>query len=370
MRVLFISHVLDGSGAPRSLLTIIKNLPKEEGVEYFLLALRRDNLEKEFKKILDNKVIIINRKPPKSKILKLIERFVSIPIIAFNILKINPDIIFINSAANSRAIFLSKVFGFKTIVFVHEFDKEFVSLSKIRRKFINLADKVICLSSLHKKWILEEIGFKKEIHIIPNGIDLKEVENLSIDEPDEEFKKFAKDFSFLVANVGFINKRKGWDYFLNIIKGMKDEGKIGFVIIGDFLITNEKEEFLYTLKKEGLERRVYITGLTDNVFKYLKYCHLTAITSRSEVFPMVALESMALGVPVVFFDVGAIKTIFPENYSYKIKPFNIGDYINAILDIKNMSLEEKESIIKTLNERVRQFDAKNVAGQIYEQLKS
>jgi len=370
MKVLFISHVLDGSGAPRSLLTIIKNLPKKSGVDYFLLALRRENLEKEFKEILGNKVIIVNRKPPHNKFLKLVERFVTIPKIVYYILKINPDVIFVNSAANSRAIFISKVFGYKTIVFVHEFDEQFAFLHRIRRKFIRLADKIICLSDIHKKWIIEEVGFKKEIVVLPNGIDLQEVEKFSIEEVDEEFKKFIKNFNFLVANIGFLTKRKGWDCFLSIIKNLKYESSIGFVIIGDFLDMDEKKEFLEELKKERLEKRVYITGLTDNVFKYLKYCHLTALTSRSEVFPMVALESMALGIPIIFFDVGAIKIIPPENYPYKVKPFNIDTYVDLIIKIKNLDLQEIKSIVRTIQERAKYFDANNIANQIYKQLLS
>ena len=368
MKILFISHVLDGSGAPRSLLSLIKDFPRKE-LDLYLLALRRNDLEKEFKEILNKDPIIITRNPPSNKFLKLIERVLTIPRLIYYLWRINPDLVFINSAANSRAILFSKLLGYKIYLFVREFDKEFAFLPKIRRKFINFADKVFCLSNTHENWLREKVNYRKKIIILPNGINLDEVRTLSLEEPEGKFRKFVKKFNFVIANVGYLSIRKGWDYLLMVIEQLKDEKDIGFVIIGDFLEKKDKERFLHRLRELKLENRVYITGITENVFKYLKYCHLTAITSRSEVFPRVALESMSLGIPVVFFDVGAIKTIVYENYKYKVKPFNIDEFTSHILEIKMLNYTNKTAGLKSmLIERAKKFDIKNISAKFYNEI--
>lgn len=369
-RILFITHVLDGSGAPRSLLNLLKHMPKDENLEKKLIGLRWNLLEKEFKNILgEDNVFIINPKPPKNKFLKLIERVLSIPKIAYLIYKINPDIVFINSAANSRTIFLSKFLGYKVYLFVHEFDEEFAFMGKIRRKFINLADKVLCLSNKHKYWLSNNVKYKRDIIVLPNGINLKEIEDFLIENPERNFFKFKSKFKFLISSVGFLSYRKGWDYLLEIIKNLKSEEEIGFVIIGDFVNNSEKEKFLKEVKINNLAEKIYITGLTSNVFKYLKYSDLNIITSRSEVFPLVVLECMSLGVPIVFFDVGSIRDIVPEDYSFKVNPYDIKTFIKYIKEIKNMDIDRKKELSNTLRKKVEEFDIHKISHKLYQILK-
>ncbi len=363
-RILFISHVLDGSGAPRSLLNLLKYMPKDN-IEVDLLALRRENLKQEFEKVLNKKVFVITKKPPDNKVLKIIERIWSIPKIIYYIIKINPDVVIINSAANSRAILISRILRYETYVFAREFDEEFAFLPKIRRKFINMADKVFCLSDNHKNWLRTEVGYKKEIVILPNGINLDEVKILSLEEPEKNYKEFTRRFDFVIASIGYLTLRKGWDYLLEIIKKLKEEKDIGFVIIGDFLNRKERTKFLKVLKELKLEDRIYITGLTKNIFKYLKYCHLTAVTSKSEVFPRVVLESMSMGIPFIFFDVGAIKTIPPDNYSYKVEPFDIDTYVKLIKTVKKLDKKEIVELSKALKERAKKFDIKQISSEFY-----
>ena len=369
-KILFISHVLDRSGAPRSLWFLLKHMSKRKDIDIYLLGLRRDDLETEFSKILTNPPIVITKNPPKNKYLKLVERIITIPKIFSYIWKINPDLVFINSAANSRAILISKVLGYKTYVFVREFEEGFVSLSNLRKRFINLADKVFVTNEIQEIWLRKKLKYKGKIIVIPNGIDFEELRDLITEEPEDRFLKFTSNYNFIIANIGYMSFRKGWDYFSEIIKRLKEYKDIGFVIIGDFINENEKKKFISRLEKEGLLERVFITGLTNNIYKYMKYVDVIAITSRSETFSRVALESMAIGRPVVFFDVGGIKLLFPENYKYKVRPFDIRRYVSCLLEIYYMDRTSLENLKNKLREKTNEFDIKILSNKFYKALVS
>lgn len=358
-KILFISHVLDNSGAPRSLLQLLKCLTSEN-IEKVVLALRRDDLRDKYREFSD-KVVVINPTPPTNILLKLIERILTIPFLIFFILRENPSLIFINSAANSRAILFSKLLGYKTWVFVREFDEEFVMLAGIRKKFIKLADRVFVTNKLHEKWIRDSVGYSGEIFIIPNGIDFSELDNLKSQQPPADFMNFISKYDFIVANIGYLQKRKGWDYFLEIIKNIgRRFDNIGFIIIGDFIYKEEKRAFITELKRFNLVEKIYITGITSNPFKYLKYASVVAITSRSENFPRVVLESMALSIPVISFDVGAVKYMMPPDYPFIVNGYNISKFCQYIVNIYNMNPSDMEKLRLTLSEHSKMYSLFNI----------
>ena len=367
-KILFISHVLDSSGAPRSLLLLLKHIPRSEYIDIYLLGLRRDELRGEFEKVIGKPVIVITENPPRNKLLKLVERIITIPKIFYYLWKINPDLVFVNSAANSRAILISKLLGYKTYVFVREYEDMFVSLANFRKRFIRLADKVFVTNEAHEAWVKDRLKYKGRTAIIPNGIDLKEVNILLQDEPDEQFLEFVKKHNFIIANIGYMSLRKGWDYFLEVIKSLKEYKDIGFLIIGDFIHYEEKDHFIRNIREEKMSERLFITGLTSNIYRYLKYADAVSITSRSEAFPRVALESIAIGKPVVFFNVGGISSIFPESYKYKVKPFDIQEYVSCLLEIYHMEKTESDNLKSLLKERAKYFDIRTLSSKFYKEI--
>jgi glycosyltransferase involved in cell wall biosynthesis len=370
-KVLIISHSLNRSGAPLALLQLIKTKPRKP-LEIFLLGLRHDDLKIDFQKYV-NECYVIEPHPSKNILIDAFQRLKAIPKIIKHIIRIRPDIILINSAANSRAIIVSKIlqrrFNYKIIVYVHEFNYMFRALGSIRIKTVALADKIIVVNPQQLNWLKNEIGIKKDIKVVPNTIDKDDIyKNLIYSEPDEEFLKFRKKFRFLVANIGLMSLRKGYDIYANIIDKMYKHEDVGFVIVGDFIRFKDKEMFLKKIIEKNLLNRIYITGFTDNIFKYLKYVDVIAITSRSETFSRVALESMILGKPIVAFDIIGLRYVFPKNYLYLAKPFDVNDFIGKILEIKNLDVLKLEDLRKELILQADKFTTENISNSFWEEI--
>lgn len=364
-KVLFISHVLDGSGAPRSLLYLLRFFPEEARSHYlfYLLGLRRKELLPSFQELCEE-ARVITASSPQTLPGKALERLQSLPAIWRYLKQVVPDLVFINSAANSRALFLSRLAGYRTWVYVHEFDEGFVKLARLRRKAILLSERALVTNPLQITWLRKEVEFKGPVEILPNALP-----PLSPPPPpkDPAFLAFRKRYSFLLGMAGYISRLKGWDLFLEVIKGFLPYGEMGFVVVGDFVNPSEKMAFLKEVEALGLGERFYLTGLKEDALPYLGCLDCVAITSRSETFSRVALEAMACGVPVVSFRVGSIKAVFPQGYPYLVPPFEVEKFVRCVKEIKE--LKDRTPLEKMLKARARLFEAPRIAKRFARMLK-
>ena len=355
-KILFISHVLDYSGAPRSLYYLLKYFPQKNRYEFWVLGLRNSALLQSFKRVAD-KVEVITPYPSQALFRKALERISSLPKIYNFLKKARPQLVIINSAANSRAIILSRILGYRTWVYVHEFDAGFVLFPKLRRKAILLADKIIVTNRLQQKWIQEDIGYQGSVKIIPNMLPPLSKKNLSV---ERDFEIFTRKHTFLVATVGYFTRLKGWDLLLDIMELLKDKLDIGFVLVGDFPRKEERRKFKKELVKRDLSERVYITGLVSDIWPYIERVQCIAITSRSETFSRAAMEAMAYGIPVVAFNVGSLSEVFPTDYPYLIAPFNKDLFAKKLIEIKNLRPNQKKEIQQVFEQHIKKFSPEQI----------
>lgn len=369
-KILFISHALNSSGAPKALLELIKNKPDYLNCEVYLLGLRFNKLENEFKNYVDN-IYIITPHPSSNPLKDFMQRILAIPKIIVYLLHIKPDIIIINSAANSRALIVSKFFkkfvNYRIILYVHEYGETFKAFKFLRKKTICLADKLLVVNNNQREWIKKELKCNKNIFVVPNGINKEEVNLLTSENPEDSFLSFVKN-KFVISTVGILTKIKGYDLLLNIIKTLKNQENMVFVIIGDFFNTKDKQGFTSDLYRYELDRKVYITGITSNIFKYLKYSSCIAITSRSETFSRVALEGMLIGIPIVAFNIRGLRETLPSEYPYLVSPFDIQEFSIRILEIYNLSIEQKEHLKEILKGHSVKFDICKISKIFWEEI--
>jgi glycosyltransferase involved in cell wall biosynthesis len=95
----------------------------------------------------------------------------------------------------------------------------------------------------------------------------------------------VKDFSFLIRSY---NESQLWK-----------EG-VSLVVMGGGKDTDKLKSLIATL---SLGDHVNLLPFTSNPFPYIANAHLVALTSKWEGFPMVLVESLSLGIPVVSLDI-------------------------------------------------------------------
>lgn len=108
-----------------------------------------------------------------------------------------------------------------------------------------------------------------------------------------------------LLSVGRMTSPKQYPRFLDVLARLRDEGyAFSWHVLGEGAQRSEIEEKIRTLR---LEDRVFLHGLTDNPYKYMKNCDLFVLPSGWEGFPTVTVEAKVLGCPVLATDVSGIR---------------------------------------------------------------
>jgi glycosyltransferase involved in cell wall biosynthesis len=148
--------------------------------------------------------------------------------------------------------------------------------------------------------------------------------------------------------IGSFRPQKG---LLNLIQSFKKAHDIKpemcLTLIGD---GEEREMIFKEVNKLGLNSCVKFEGYQENTLPYLKRAKATLLTSFFEGFPNVLVESIAVGTPVISFDLpsGPKDIIEPGINGILVPHLNTKEFTKAILSISNNEIVfNKEDIIKT-----------------------
>ena len=132
------------------------------------------------------------------------------------------------------------------------------------------------------------------IKVVHNGIEVDEIQQLA-DAGGENVRYFCEDHLNVVF-VGRINHRKGLDIFLRALRQVK--GTLPHVkgwVVG----TGDVETYRQLANDLNVQEQVEFLGEKENPFPEMKQADIFVLPSRSEGFPNVLLEAMALGRPVL-----------------------------------------------------------------------
>lgn len=155
-------------------------------------------------------------------------------------------------------------------------------------------DQIIAISNSEKKNLLK-LGIRNDlIRTIYNGVD---IEHFS-------FQPLQAKEIFDVGILARLSKEKNHELFLKIANELKDMEHVKFHIAGD---GPEREFVEKMIEHFQLSNKVQILGNTSNPYDFICNMDLLLLTSLREVFPMVILEAMATGTPIISVNVGGIK---------------------------------------------------------------
>lgn len=166
---------------------------------------------------------------------------------------------------------------------------------------------------------------------------------------DSILKKSAEPFTFeglspAMLSVGRMTEQKKYLRFLDVLAQLRDEGfDFSWHVLGDGAQRQEIEEKIQQLR---LSDRVYLHGLMDNPYKFMKNCDLFVLPSGWEGFPTVTVEAKLLGCPVLATDVAGIREQLTHGKTGWIVENNsdaIYDGLRQLLADPNLRLSLKDN---------------------------
>ena len=198
-------------------------------------------------------------------------------------------------------------------------------------------DELIVPTKKAKELFKEKYKVKRDVHIIPTGIDTTRFYSENIDKKEvldlkKELKIKSKDF--IVLYVGRIAKEKNIDFLINNLnKLLKKVSKAKMVIVGD---GPDMERLIKLSIDKKLQNKIVFTGKVpwDDIPKYYALCDVFVTASTSETQGLTVIEAMGASKPVVAANDESFKEVISDGEDGYL--FNNEDeYIEKVFKLYN-----------------------------------
>jgi len=371
IKVLFRLRSLEMGGVQRVILDLLRNLPKDKFDFTLMLNLFQGELVKEIPS--DIKLIVVE----KGK-----EQMSSNPIIqniqlAWRRLKLEiyekfPSILYALKVPEKYDVEIASSYA--------EFDMVLNSPNKRPRKIAWFHTDVTYDKNQNRA--IERIEkMKKFDHVIFCAAHIRNViekhynviyPNSSIvynaihaDDVIGKSKEYEVDFKGLnkpvFCSVGRLHSRKGYHTLINIHKKLLKEGfNHSVVILGD---GEEKFNLTEQIKSNNLEKTFKLLGTKVNPYPYIKNSDFFVLPTRSEAYPLVINEALALQKVIISTNVGGI----PEMIDDKIDGILVNDDEEEIYEALKICFTRPE-LIENIRINTKKSFEKFDSKKIYDQL--
>ena len=245
-----------------------------------------------------------------------------------------------------------------TLVGSHPFYKPAVTFS------INKSDAVTSVSESLKEDTLRLFSIKKDIHVVPNFIDLeKHLNNFT----DCQRGMMAEDHERIITHISNFREVKQIPDVIKVFYNIQKEIPAKLMMVGE---GPEKEGAELMVEELGISDRVIFFGNSNEIDRILCFSDLFLLPSQTESFGLAALEAMASGVPVISTNTGGLPEVNVDGYSGYLSDVNaVKDMtINALRILKD---KDVLSIFKkNAKTQSKKFDIHNIVPRyeaIYEE---
>lgn len=245
----------------------------------------------------------------------------------------------------------------KTIKYIHgdiasntDYRKNILKSLNLIRKF----DRIICVSNMACSSFQRVTGITENVVVHFNPLNSMNVRYLA-----GERSIFSGEIPVICA-VGRLVKEKGYDRLIRIHKRLIESGvKHELVIVGD---GPEKERLDNLVAEINANDTVVLAGYQANPYPYIKHSKFLVCSSFTEGLPVIAMEALALKVPIVS-SAPSVREVFGDEVCGLIT--EVGDEsleagIRRMLTDQEFYLEAKAGA----GRRSSYFDGKRMVQQI------
>jgi glycosyltransferase involved in cell wall biosynthesis len=199
----------------------------------------------------------------------------------------------------------------------------------LRRAASTIVDAYVAVTpTLARVAIVEKECNTTQLHVIPNGIDTLRFQ------PDLEARRQLRaelgipDNAWVVGTVGRLAAEKNQALLIDAMGPMLDPRR-HLVIVGD---GPERDQLAARAQATWRPELVHLTGVRQDVEKLMSVFDVFALTSQSEGLPLVLLEAMAAGLPVLATSVGGVPDLVEDQITgFLVPPSNPAELMAKLI---------------------------------------
>lgn len=333
-KILFAAHSLEIGGIEKALVTLLNYLSDQNGYNITLVLEEKKGL---LLNDLDKKIKILEYKPNSSKnyIIRKLKNLLKR--IKF-IMKYKNKFDFSVSYATYSipGSFIARMASKNNCLWVHS--EYMTAFNNKKKEYIDFFNKLkvkkfkkIVFVSENAKNIFDKnySKLKKKTQTIYNLIDYKEI----IDKSKEKINE-SKDNIYTFLNVGrHTEEDKKLSRIIEAAKKLKkDNLQFRIIFVGD---GKDSKKYKEEVRKNNLEKNIIFLGNKKNPYPYFKIADSLIMTSEYEGFPVVYIEALILGLPIITTNVSDSKKIIENKYGIVL-----GKNVDLIYDSMKKAIKE------------------------------
>ena len=371
IKVLFRLRSLEMGGVPRVIIDLLRNLPKDKFDLALMLNLYQGELIKELP--ADIQLIVVEKgkeqmsSNPFIQRLQLIWRRLKLevydkfPSVLYQ-LKVpgRYDIEIASSYAEFDMVLKSPDKHSRKLAWFHTDVTYDVNQERARERVETMKnfDHVIFCAA-HIRNVIEKYYnvVYTSSSVVYNAIHTNEVK--------EKALEFSVDYTEVkkpvFCSVGRLHSRKGYHRLINIHCKLMDEGfEHSILVLGD---GEEKNNLTQQINQLGVQDSFKLLGTKINPYPYIKNADYFVLPTRSEAYPLVINEALALEKPIISTNVGGI----PEMIEDGVDGILVNDDQEELYEAMKKVFTQPdllEKIRQNTKESYKKFDSQKIYDQV------
>jgi glycosyltransferase involved in cell wall biosynthesis len=219
----------------------------------------------------------------------------------------------------------------------------------IGRQTLKEAKKIIVISNATKNYVLQLGADPKKVELIYNGVDMERFKPSALKGGQVRKKLGIAEDAVVAATVRRLVYKNGIDTLLECARlTVKENPHLVYLVIGkgpDF------EDVKTKVSQLGIEKNFLLAGFVadEDLPAYYNASDFFILPSKSgEGLPLVALEAMASGLPVVATDVGGIREVMQKGYGEIVPPNKPAALAQAVLAFASTKLTDHHQKLRQI----------------------
>ncbi len=256
-----------------------------------------------------------------------------------------------------------------------EYDNIFDKIERLNdlmvgKETLKEADKIITVSSATKDYVLSLGAKPAKVKVMYNGVDLQRFRPLAGKREEMRRKLGIPQSAIVAVTVRRLVYKNGIDTLIECANiAVKKNPNIIFLAVGKGPDQNNVQ---IRAQQLGIENNFKLTGFVADADLPLYYnaADFFVLPSKSgEGLPLVTLEAMACGLPVIATNVGGISEILMDDWGRLVPPNEPELLAKAVLEFAAIDFSSRRLELRSVMEEKFSWD-KNVESlvEIYEEL--